>query len=100
MAEAGASSGDFGNRRILTLSNISSKSHDPNEGATVQTVYMVIGHMVKSAIWSVLLRFQLGSYIIKVFGYVHVPSVGVKERLSCVISRSKWRGKARNLALP
>ena len=33
MAEAGGSSEDCGNRRILTLSNISSKSHDSNEGA-------------------------------------------------------------------
>ena len=29
-----------------------------------------------------------------------VPSVGVKEGLSCVFSRAKWCGKARNLALP
>ena len=30
----------------------------------------------------------------------NVPSVGVKEGLSCVFSRAKWRGKAPNLALP
>ena len=29
-----------------------------------------------------------------------IPSVGVKEGLSCVISRAKWHRKARNLALP
>ena len=29
-----------------------------------------------------------------------VPSVGVKERRSCVFSHAKWRGKARNFALP
>ena len=29
-----------------------------------------------------------------------IPSVGVKEGLSCVFSRTKWPGKARNLALP
>ena len=28
-----------------------------------------------------------------------IPSVGVKEGLSCVFSRAKWRGKARILAL-
>ena len=30
----------------------------------------------------------------------YVPSVGVKEGLSCVFCCAKWRGKARNLALP
>ena len=29
-----------------------------------------------------------------------IPSVGVKEGLSCVFSCAKWRGKARNLAFP
>ena len=29
-----------------------------------------------------------------------LPSVGVKEGLSCVFASAKWRGKARNLALP
>ena len=29
-----------------------------------------------------------------------VPSLWVKEGLSCVFSRAKWRGKARNLAFP
>ena len=33
-------------------------------------------------------------------GISKLQSVGVKEGLSCVFSRAKWRGKARKLALP
>ena len=50
------------------------------------------------------LRFEIPNWLI-VYRLVdnrlliHVPSVGVKEVLSCVFSRAKWRGKARNLAL-
>ena len=32
--------------------------------------YMIIGYMVKLVIWSKLLWSYLGSYIIKVFGYM------------------------------
>ena len=50
------------------------------------------------------LKWQILTQITGLVGLLHctkrLPSVGVKEGLSCVFSRAKWRGKARNLALP